>query len=173
MGSVPARATKERKYLSDFEHGVIEVFVNLAELLGVPKSVGEIYGLLFASARALTFQDVIDRLELSKGSASQGLRLLRNIGAVKLVYVSGERRDYFVPETELRALLGGFLREKVRPHFESGLARIDLLGGLSQEVAFRELPPEDGRLLRQRLDKMRAWHCKARALAPIFARLFG
>ena len=54
------------------------------QIFGVPKSVGQIYGLLYASPLPLGFSDIVERLEISKGSASQGLQLLRSLGAVKL-----------------------------------------------------------------------------------------
>jgi hypothetical protein len=56
----------------------------LVQVLGVPKSVGQIYGLLYASLEPLSFSDIVERLEISKGSASQGLQLLRSLGAIKL-----------------------------------------------------------------------------------------
>jgi DNA-binding transcriptional regulator GbsR (MarR family) len=152
---------------------VIDTFVHFGDVLGVPKSVAEIYGFLFASARPLAFQEIVVRLRLSKGSVSQGLRLLRGIGAVRLVYVAGRRRDHFVPETELRALLSGLLREKVRPHLEGGLARVDALAALARTTDLGAGDSGDARVLRQRADKLRAWHRKARTVVPIVIRLFG
>ena len=62
---------------------IISFFQDGAKILGLPKSVGEIYGLLFASPKPLTMLDLIDQLGISKGSASQGLRMLRALGAVR------------------------------------------------------------------------------------------
>jgi hypothetical protein len=87
----------------------------MAQTLGAPRSLGEIYGLLFATARPLSFQDINDRLDLSKGSVSQGLRFLRTLGAIQSVAVEGDRREYFEPVVELRALVGGFLKERINP----------------------------------------------------------
>jgi HTH-type transcriptional regulator, glycine betaine synthesis regulator len=159
--------------LTELEHGVIDIFVRLADILGVPKSVGEIYGLLFASARPLAFQDISDRLEMSKGSASQGLRVLRNVGAIKLVYVASDRRDHFVPETELRALLTGFLKEKVQPHLETGALRIKALRALAASPAGRTPDAQETRLLRSRMDKLNSWHKKGKSIVPLVTRFFG
>jgi len=159
--------------LTLFEQRVTEVFVRIADIMGIPKSVGEIYGLLFASAKPLSFQDIIDRLRISKGSASQGLRLLRANGAIKLVYIPGDRRDYFVPETELRALVSGFLREKVQPHLESGSARIEMLEELVRSVERDAGETEDTAAIRSRVEKLKSWQKKAKALVPIITKLFG
>src|ERR1051326_8723007 len=78
--------------LNALETEIIDFFVQLSRLLGQPRSLAEIYGLLFISARPMAMDDLIERLRLSKGSASQGLKFLRNAGAVRMVYVAGDRR---------------------------------------------------------------------------------
>ena len=59
-------------------------FSEVVQVFGVPKSVGQIFGLLYATPEPLSFSDIVERLEISKGSASQGLQLLRSLGAIKL-----------------------------------------------------------------------------------------
>src|SRR2546425_4179831 len=81
--------------LSALETEIIDLFVQVSRMLGQPRSLAEIYGLLFISARPLAMDDLIERLRMSKGSASQGLKFLRNVGAVKMVYVPGDRRVHY------------------------------------------------------------------------------
>ncbi len=99
--------------------------------------------------------------------------MLRATGAVRLVYVPGRRRDHFLPETELRALLSGFLKEKVQPHFESGALRIKSLQALvrSSSLAGKEGP--EMALLRERVNKLGAWQKKGGAIIPLIAKFFG
>src|SRR5436853_1761730 len=98
--------------LSPLETEIIDLFVQVSRLLGQPRSLAEIYGLLFISARPLAMDDLIERLRLSKGSASQGLKFLRNTGAVRTVYVAGDRRAHYEAVAELRNLSRRFLREQ-------------------------------------------------------------
>src|SRR2546421_11520943 len=88
--------------LSPLETEIIDLFVQVSHLLGQPRSLAEIYGLLFISARPLAMDDLIERLQMSKGSASQGLKFLRSVGAVRPVYVPGERRVHYEAVAELR-----------------------------------------------------------------------
>src|SRR5262245_56308249 len=83
------------RQLNPLEAEVIALFVQMSRALGQPRSLGEIYGLLFISARPLAMDDLIERLGLSKGSASMGLRFLRNAGAIKMVYVPADRRVHY------------------------------------------------------------------------------
>ena len=75
--------------LSALEIEAIDMFINFLRIVGLQKSIGEIYGLLFVSAKPLSMEDIMNRLDISLGAASQGLKLLRGLGAVKAVYSPG------------------------------------------------------------------------------------
>lgn len=155
--------TDHERSLTAFEHEIIEIFVRAAQLLSLPKSIGEIYGLLYASERPLTLDQIVTALRISKGSASQGLRFLSNLAAVKKVYVPGDRRDHYEAEVRLRRLGDGLLRERVEPHLQSGQERLARLDALSTDVS-----PH----LRERYEKLRTWHRRAGRILPLARRLF-
>lgn len=148
----------------------IELFVSAADVLGVPRSIGEIYGVIFAAPRPLTFQEIVERLNLSKGSVSQGLRMLRSLGAVRTAYVPGDRRDHFEPETELRMLVAGLLRDRIQPHLEQGRQRLERARA---EVAGGELSEEEAKVLRARLAKLENWRKKGSLVLPLLAKVLG
>src|SRR2546421_3286977 len=102
LGEKPDRVAPPPAHLSPLETEVIDLFVQLSRLLGQPRSLAEIYGLLFISAQPLAMDDLIERLGMSKGSASQGLKFLHNLGAVRTVYVPGDRRTHYEAVAELR-----------------------------------------------------------------------
>lgn len=160
---IPVKPTStEPAPLSPFEVEVIDMFVRIAALLGMSRSVGEIYGLLYTAPEPLPMDTIVARLRISLGSASQGLRLLRSFGAVKPQYVAGERRDHFVAETELRALLGGYFQEQVYPHLKNGASRLE---SLQQTIA--ELPANQKKFARQRVERLERWHRTALELLPM------
>src|SRR5271170_2193180 len=102
--------------LEPIEVEAIHLFVRFSRALGQPRSVGEIYGLLFVSHRPLAMDTLIERLQLSKGSASQGLKYLEELGAVRAIYVARDRRAHYEAVAELRNLAGHFLRQQILPH---------------------------------------------------------
>ena len=120
--------------LDDWEVAVIDLFLNAANSFGLPKSYGQIYGLLFCRDQPLAMDEVMELLHISKGSASQGLRALRQLGAVSSVFEPGDRKERFIAEIQLRKLVGGFLREQADPHLDKGVGRLKqieaLLGNL-------------------------------------------
>ncbi|HTJ78188.1 MAG TPA: transcriptional regulator [Rariglobus sp.] len=143
----------------------------MAQALGIPRSLGEIYGLLFATPRPLAFQDIVDRLGMSKGSVSQGLRFLRTVAAIKPVVVSGDRREFFEPVVELRQLVAGFLRERLNPQIETWGARAKELK--PADFSPDTLAGDDRKILDNRIDKLKAWQKRAGMVLPMVSKLLG
>lgn len=149
--------------LAPLDVEVIDLFVSAVKLLGIPKSIGEIYGLLYVSPEPLPLDTLVERLRISKGSASQGLRFLRNLGAVKAVYVAGSRRDHFTAETELKRLASGVIKGEFQPHVENGEVRLARLADMAGNAG----AGSDGEFYRERIGKLRNWHRQASRLLPL------
>ena len=149
-----------------FDAAVVDFFVDTAGLFGVPKSVAAIYGIVFASPVPLSFSDIETRLDISKGSISQGLRILREIGAVKEISTPADRVELFTPDLELRKLIARFISSRLQTQLTAGQKRLTAIADHvpTTDVAHAEL-------LRQRLKHLTGWHTKARALLPV-ARTF-
>ncbi|MCX7009872.1 MAG: hypothetical protein NTY53_21960 [Kiritimatiellaeota bacterium] len=162
----PVALTADEKALVETEKTVIELFVRLAQVIGLQRSVGEIYGLLYSSEQPLAMDELTQRLRISKGSASQGLKLLRSFGAVRTEYVHGDRRDHYVAEVEVRHLLGGFLRERMQPHLAWGAMRLNEIDRL---VA--ALPGDNHDVLKDRLVRLKRWRTRGQRLLPIMLKL--
>jgi DNA-binding transcriptional regulator GbsR (MarR family) len=138
-------------------------------VLGLPRSIGEIYGLLFISQSALSLDDLVLRLHISKGSASQGLRMLKSLGAVREVDSGTDRRTYFEPAIELKRLAGGFIREQIRPHLDSGRHKIKRLG----DLANAETDPKRRKFLLERTGRLDHWIRNGGRLLPMIQRILG
>lgn len=136
---------------------MIAIVRTLAQTLGMPRSLGEIYGYLYASPEPRSMDEVRDALGLSLGSVSQGVRQLKSFKAVRGVEKVGERKEYLVAETELRRFVSGFLRESLLPEIEASARRLDALEPILQS-------PDcvNAEHYRHRFGKMRQWHQTAR-----------
>lgn len=147
--------------LSELEQEVVDVFVRMAGVLNLPRSVGELYGLLYISPKPLCINDCMAKLSISKGSTSQGLKILRSFGAVKTVYVPGDRRDFFEAESGLRQVVTGFVNEQVQPHLENGKARMARLESLASSA-----PEEEQAFFIERIERLKNWQKRANLLLP-------
>ncbi|MCW5553476.1 MAG: MarR family transcriptional regulator [Verrucomicrobiae bacterium] len=148
------------------EHAVIQRFVEITRTLGQPRSLAEIYGLLFISPRPLAMDELMERLQISKGSASQGLRYLRELGAVRPVEVPGDRRTHYEAVAELRKIAGKFLRDQIGPRLAGGDAQLQRLQVMTDSV-----PPADRAHMRQRVEMLRSWERNVRRVLPVVERL--
>ena len=155
--------------LEEWEEAVVDLFLNAAHSAGLPKSVGQIYGLLFCRDEPLAMDDIMNLLSISKGSASQGLRSLRRLGAVNSRYVPRKRNEHFAAEIRLRKLVAGFLKEQAEPHLEKGEARLLQLGQLVAETK-----NEESHLRGRRREKiLSSWHRQVGKLLPLVKLIVG
>lgn len=160
-----------RQEVDSIEREVLAVFVDGVRVLGLAPSIGEIYGLLFISQAPLSLDDLVKHLKISKGSASQGLRTLKSLGAVRETNGNGngERRTYYEPAVELKRLVGGFIREQIRPHLDSGRHKIKRLG----DLANAETDPKRRKFLLERTGRLDHWIRNGGRLLPMIQRILG
>ena len=160
-------APPKRKHsdLTPLEVESIEMFINFLRLLGWPKSVGEIYGLLFVSSEPLAMDDIIERLGISLGAASQGLKLLREFGAVRVVYTPGVRKDHYVASGELSRFATSFIEDELLPRMQTAQERIKRM-----EQMTGGLPDEDRQVASERIDRLKYWLDKGQKTFPWIVR---
>lgn len=154
--------------LEQVEVEAINLFVQFSRALGQPRSYAEIYGLLFVSHQPLSMDDLIERLNLSKGSASQGLKYLEDLGAVRAVYLAGERRTHYIAVAELRNLAGRFLSQQLLPHFEDSSERLDQM-----IVQAQKLSGEQKKYVIGRIKMLHSWERNIRRVVPFVLKMLG
>lgn len=151
--------------LSELECEAIELFINFLRLIGLPKSVGEIYGLLFVAPKPMAMDQIMARLDISLGAASQGLKLLRSFGAVRVAYVPGDRRDHYVADLELSRFATVFIKEELQPRMERAAERIERM-----ESELLSLPAGERRAAAKRIERLKHWLDKGQKLLPWLVR---
>lgn len=164
-----SQSESESEPLIPVELEIIRFFVQIVGALGVPRSVGEIFGVLFCATQPQPFEAIVDKLGISKGSVSQGLKFLVKIGAAAIVYVPRDRRTYYEAETSMRRLVSGALRESVQPHLEGNGQFIDSIR--AQLKAARQTTPELADHLERRVETLGVWNEKFLQLLPWLERL--
>lgn len=155
-------AEENIRELTSLEKEVVTLFSDGVKVIGLPKSVGEIYGLLYVQKGPLALDDLVALLGVSKGTGSQGLKMLRTLGAVKEVSLEGSRRTFYEADVELKSLVGGFIREEVRPHLSRAHMKLRDLENLADE---------HDEFVRERLKKLNQWRSRADLLLPILQKI--
>lgn len=144
----------------ELERDLITFWVQVSSLLGYPRSIGEIFGLIFISPAPLSADDIVEKLGMSRSGAGQGLKALQDIGAIKPIHQVASRKEHYQMQTDLGVLIKLLLNARILPKLEELAQQRATL-----DAAVRAQGPSH---LVQRFDKLDRWRGKT---APLLALL--
>jgi DNA-binding transcriptional regulator GbsR (MarR family) len=81
--------------LQTVEDQFVDLWNNMATLWGVSPTMARLHGLLYITGEALSMDDIMARLEISRGNVSMNLSKLVEWGLVRKVHKKGDRREYY------------------------------------------------------------------------------
>lgn len=150
----------------------IEAIGKMCQEVGLPRSLGQIYGLIFLSAEPLSLDQISEDLLISKASASTGSRYLLALHAIRQVWIPGDRRDFF----ETRGELGDVLRSAYQNLFLVKLEKSErklkeFIASLEEEHASGGIKDQEYDLCRKRFRQFERMQGKLRLLMPVLEKL--
>ncbi len=129
---------------------------------GISRTMAEVHALLYITATPLNTDDIMERLQISRGNASMSLRSLLDWGIVTRTHKRGDRKEYFQSEADVWTMFRAIVRERMKREVDPLLASLheirDLTGphqGLDPKS--REVSSEQRQALLdhlQRVDSM-------------------
>ena len=81
--------------LERVEDQFVELWNNMAGLWGISPTMARIHGLLYITGAALSMDDIMARLAISRGNVSMNLTKLVEWGLVRRVHKRGDRKEYY------------------------------------------------------------------------------
>src|ERR1700731_3361584 len=81
--------------LQEVEDQFVDLWRTMSSLWGISPTMARIHGLLYISGAALSMDDIMDRLGISRANVSMNLSKLQEWGLVRRVHRRGDRRDYY------------------------------------------------------------------------------
>jgi DNA-binding transcriptional regulator GbsR (MarR family) len=81
--------------LEGVEDQFVDLWNNMANLWGISPTMARIHGLLFICGSALSMDDIMIRLAISRGNVSMNLSKLMEWGLVRRVHIKGKRKEYY------------------------------------------------------------------------------
>lgn len=136
---------------------------------GLNNIMAQLYATLYLSDKALSLNDMTERLKVSKGNASINIRALERYGAVKRVWVKGSRKDYYEAEADISKVI----LDRIRSMGQSRLSEMDEVINASYQAlnsvdATDKEEKESIKIFRQRLDALRNLKQKAQSVFNLF-----
>ena len=99
-------------------------FGEMGSSWGINRTVGQIYAVLFVSARPLNADEITERLGLSRSNVSMGLKELQSWRLVRLSHLPGDRRDYFSAPDDVWAIFKTLAEERQRREVDPTLSML-------------------------------------------------
>jgi len=93
--TMKVRAAPLAPRLQQVEDQFVELWNNMATLWGISPTMARIHGLLYISGAALSMDDIMQRLEISRGNVSMNLSKLVEWGLVRRVHKKRDRKEYY------------------------------------------------------------------------------
>ncbi len=81
---------------------------------GINRTMAQIHALLITKPEAMTTDEIMDDLKISRGNAHGNLRELVSWGLVRSVIRKGERKEYFEAEKDVWKMFCIVMRERSR-----------------------------------------------------------
>ena len=133
----------------------IEAGGHTTQSFGFGRIIGQIYALLYLTPKSLCLDDIVTELGVSKASVSISVRQLQSWSAIKLVWVKGDRKDYYEAETDFNNLIRNGLLEMIRKKLITAGGQLTL-AELSLRDALAEANGESSEELRTVADRLQS-----------------
>jgi DNA-binding transcriptional regulator GbsR (MarR family) len=150
-GSVDVEST-----LRSAQDTFIRRWGEMGQTWGINRTMAEIHALLYITAQPLCTDDVMERLNISRGNASMSLRALCDWGIIRRMHKRGERREYFESLGDVWEMFSIIAAERKRREMDPVLETIKQCQRMLDESTLGKTAAkrEDVRATRQRLAGM-------------------
>lgn len=152
---------------------VQDMFLNrinqICNKLGLNNIIAQLYVILYLSDRPLSLDDMVERLEISKGSASINMRALERYGAARRAWIKGSRRDYYEAEADIPKVI----MDRIKSIARDRLLEIEEMISSSYQAVNTINPSnkEESEVVaafKQKIETLQKLYKKARSLFDLF-----
>src|SRR5215218_3318495 len=119
--TIPARTSAAAAPRTETEQKLItaqDLFIRrwgeMGATWGINRTQAEIHALCYITAQPVCTDDVMERLNISRGNASMSLRALCDWGNIRRLHKRGERREYFESLTDVWEIFSIIAAERKR-----------------------------------------------------------
>jgi DNA-binding transcriptional regulator GbsR (MarR family) len=108
--------------------GFVLHFGEMGSRWGINRTVGQIYALLYVSAKPLNAEDIAETLSFSRSNVSMGLKELDSWQLIRMKHLPNDRRDYYTVPEDIWEIVRTLIEQRRRREIEPTLSLLrDLL----------------------------------------------
>jgi DNA-binding transcriptional regulator GbsR (MarR family) len=100
---------------------------------GINRTMAQIHALLLVSPEALSADEIMEELQISRGNANMNIRALIDWGLVYKELKTGERKEYFVAEKDIWVVFQNIITQRKKRELEPMLKVLDEISSVEGE----------------------------------------
>lgn len=105
----------------------IQTWGNLATQWGINRTMAQIHAVLLLSPNAMTTDDVMEELQISRGNANMNIRALMDWALVQKIYVKGDRKEFFIAVKDTYTIARRIAKERQRRELSPVVSMLEVL----------------------------------------------
>jgi len=152
--------------LEEAKQKFIQSWGTLGSQWGINRTMSQIHSLLLISPKALTTEEIMEDLNISRGNANMNLRALMDWGLVTKELKPGDRKEYFFSGNDIWEVARKVIAERRKREIEPIL---EVLNQLNKE----EITGEDKEALerfKKTMEEMNSFTTKANSIVDKFIK---
>lgn len=157
--SPPSSPSATESAIRQAQDRFIATWGQMGAAWGISRTMAEVHALLYITAEPMNTDEIMERLQISRGNASMSLRALLDWGVASRSHKRGDRKEYFQAETDVWTMFRAIVRERMKREVDPLLASLheirDLTGPASAGTR-HDLPSSDRAALADHLRRVDA-----------------
>lgn len=110
--------------LAEIKRSFFEGLSGISQFWGFPRGMGAIFAVLYLTPGSLSLDELVEQTRLTKGAISTNVRLLARLGLIHAVPQLGDRKDYYLAETNFYRAVRSILKERQNSDFDRAIATV-------------------------------------------------
>ena len=142
----------------------LQAWGTLGTSWGINRTMAQIHALMLISPRALSADEVMEELQISRGNANMNIRALMDWGLVYKELRAGDRREYFVAEKDMWKVVRQIILNRKKRELEPILKILDEISGINESES------EEAKALTKAVNDIKLFSSKADATLDMLVK---
>ena len=118
----------------EFQEGkekFLQVWGTLGSDWGINRTMAQVHALLLISPQALSADEIMEELKISRGNSNMNVRALIDWGLVYKELKAGDRKEYFVAEKDMWIVIKQIMLQRKKKELEPMVKLLDELSSVT------------------------------------------
>ncbi|MBX9850632.1 MAG: MarR family transcriptional regulator [Cytophagaceae bacterium] len=125
--------------LEEAKNQFIQAWGTFGSNWGINRTMAQIHALLMISPEALSTEDIMEELNISRGNVNMNVRDLIDWGLVERVFKSGERKEFFWAEKDIWKITTQVAKERKKRELEPVLKVLEQVSKVEGDKKDKEV----------------------------------